>query len=168
MRIIDCFFANYVESEIRKVTKDEITNLESMITQIFMFALFWSIGTTTTLDGRIKFNTWIREKMTAAGIEFPEDKMVYDYKWNHETKEWQYWMDTISEYKVDIKTSFNEILVPTVDSIRMKHLTKFLVLNSKHCLTPGPTGTGKSVNIQELMTYELPEEYQTLAITFSA
>jgi dynein heavy chain, axonemal len=77
-------------------------------------------------------------------------------------------MDTIPEYKVDTKTSYNEILVPTVDSIRMKYFTKLLVLNSKHVLTPGPTGTGKSVNIQELMTYELPEEYQTLAMTFSA
>jgi dynein heavy chain len=56
-------------------------------------------------------------------------------------------MDTISEYQVDIKASFNEIVVPTVDSIRMKFFMKTLVLNGKHCLTPGPTGTGKSVNI---------------------
>jgi len=63
MRIMECFFAQYVETEIKKVTKDEINNLESMITQIFMFALIWSIGTTTTLDGRIKFNAWIRNKM---------------------------------------------------------------------------------------------------------
>lgn len=53
-----------------------------------MFALFWSIGCTVTLDGRTKFNAWIREKMTAVGIEFPEDRMVFDYKWNHEVKEW--------------------------------------------------------------------------------
>ena len=56
-------------------------------------------------------------------------------------------METIPEYNVDIKLSFNEIVVPTVDSIRMKFLTKLLILNSKHCLTPGPTGTGKTVNI---------------------
>ena len=85
--------------------------------------------------------------MVEAGIEFPEEKMIYDYKWSVETKEWVYWMETISEYKVDIKVSYNEILVPTVDSIRMKYFTKLLVLNGKHCLTPGPTGTGKSVNI---------------------
>jgi dynein heavy chain len=80
MRIIDCFFANYIETEVKKVPKDEITNLESMITQIFMFALIWSIGTTVNLEGRQKFDKWIREKMASAGIEFPEEKMVYDYK----------------------------------------------------------------------------------------
>lgn len=147
MRILECFFASYVETEIKKISKDEISNLESMITQLFLFAIFWSIGTTTTLEGRMKFNQWIREKMSGLNIEFPEEKMVYDYKFNTETKEWVYWKETISEYNVDIKISYNEILVPTVDSIRMKHLTRFLVLNGKHCLTPGPTGTGKSVNI---------------------
>ena len=45
-----------------------------MITQIFMFSIFWSIGTTTTLEGRIKFDKWIREKMTGAGIDFPEER----------------------------------------------------------------------------------------------
>lgn len=82
------------------------------------------------------------------GIEFPEENLVYDYKFNIETKEWIYWMDTISEYQVDLKLSYNEIAVPTVDSIRMKFFLKILVLNGKHCLNPGPTGTGKSVNIQ--------------------
>lgn len=84
---------------------------------------------------------------------------MFDYKYIVDTKEWQYWRDTVQEYQVDIKSSYNEILVPTVDSIRMKFFTKLLVLNSKHALTPGPTGTGKSVNIAELLTYELPEEY---------
>ena len=160
MRILDCYFVNYVETEIKKIPKDDILNLETMITQLFLFSIIWSIGTTTNLDGRIKFDKWIRERITKdLKIEFPEERLVYDYKFNVETKEWIYWKYTISEYAVDIKLSYNEIVVPTVDSIRMKFLTKFLLLNSKHCLTPGPTGTGKSVNIQELLTYELPEEY---------
>jgi dynein heavy chain len=168
MRILDCYFVNYIESEVKKITKDDISNLETMITQLFVFSFIWSIGTTTTLEGRVKFDKFFREKIQKLGIEFPEDKLVYDYKFNPETKEWEYWMDTISEYQVDIKISYNEIVVPTVDSIRMKFFTKFLLLNGKHCLTPGPTGVGKSVYIQELLTYELPEEYQTLAMTFSA
>lgn len=55
-------------------------------------------------------------------------------------------METINPYTVDIRSSYNEILVPTVDSIRMKFFLKTLILNNKHCLTPGPTGAGKSVN----------------------
>ena len=140
-----------------------------MINQLFFFAFVWSVGVTTTLEGRMKFDKWVREKVLATlGFEFPADKLVFDYKFNVESKEWVNWRETVPEYTVDIKASFNEILVPTVDSIRMKYFTRLLVTNNKHALTPGPTGTGKSVNIAELLTYELPEEYQTLAITFSA
>ena len=140
-----------------------------MLNQLFFFGLVWAVGVTTTLDGRIKFDKWIRDNVLSnLGFEFPAERLVYDYKFNVETKEWQYWRDTVPEYQVDIKSSYNEILVPTVDSIRMKYFVKTLVMNNKHILTPGPTGTGKSVNIAELLTYELPEEFQTLAITFSA
>lgn len=147
MRILDCYFVNYVETEIKKIPKEEVNNLETIIPQLFLFSIIWSIGTTVNLDGRIKFDKWIRERIKDMNIEFPEERLVYDYKFNLDTKEWIYWKDTIQEYAVDIKLSYNEIVVPTVDSIRMKFLTRFLLLNCKHCLTPGPTGTGKSVNI---------------------
>lgn len=50
----------------------------------------------------------------------------------------------------------------------MKFLLKTLITKGKHCLTPGPTGTGKTVNIIELVSQELPENYQSLSMTFSA
>lgn len=31
MRILETYFANYIETEIKKISKDEIQNLESMI-----------------------------------------------------------------------------------------------------------------------------------------
>ncbi len=110
----------------------------------------------------------MRAYIPKLGIEFPEEKMVYDYLWDTKKKEWVYWIDTVKKYEVDIKLNYSDIVVPTVDSICMKFLKRLLLTNNKHCLTPGPTGTGKSVNIYELLTYELPEEYQTLAMTFSA
>ncbi len=53
---------------------------------------------------------------------------------------------------MDNKLTYGEIVVPTFDSIRMKYLKKMLVMNRKHVLSPGPTGTGKTVNINELLT----------------
>lgn len=131
-----------------------------MINQLFFFAFVWSVGVTTTLDGRIKFDKWVRETLLAPlGFTFPQEKLAYDYWFDVEKKDWINWTDTVPAYNFDIKMSYNEILVPTVDSIRMKYFTKLLVTNGKHALTPGPTGTGKSVNIAELLTFELPEEY---------
>lgn len=65
MRIIDCYFGTFVESEIKKITKEEIANLDSMINQLFFFAYVWAVGVTTTLEGRIKFDKWVRENVLA-------------------------------------------------------------------------------------------------------
>lgn len=106
--------------------------------------------------------------MKKHGVTFPDEKLVYDYYFDRNTKAWISWFDTVPEYNVDIALSFNEILVPTQDSIRMKYLVRQLLTSGNHVLTPGPTGTGKSVNTTEMLTFDMPEEYLTLTRTFSA
>jgi dynein heavy chain len=139
-----------------------------MLPQLFTYACVWSLGTTTNLAGRVKFDVWLRERLLGAGVEFPEAKLVYDYQFDVDTRQWVSWFDTIKPYEVDVRQSFNEIVVPTLDSIRMKYLARLMLTAGKHVLLPGPTGTGKSVNTQEMLTFELPAEYQTLVMTFSA
>lgn len=92
-----------------------------------MFCFIWAVGSTTTAAGREKFDEWIRERLSRHSVEFPEDNKVYDYHWNVDTKEWESWLDTIPTYEVDIRATFSDIVVPTMDSIRMKYLTKKLI-----------------------------------------
>ena len=79
MRILDCYFANYVETEIKRVTKDDIASLETVLPQLFFFSLTWSVGTTGNPEGRLKFDNALRGKMKELGVEFPEERTVYDY-----------------------------------------------------------------------------------------
>ena len=120
----------------------------------------WSIGCTTNLDGREKFDRKVKELMGRDHkFSFPPDGLVHDYQFDKTKKEWVLWTDTLPVYNVDNKLSYGEIVVPTFDSIRMKYIKKILLMNKKHVLSPGPTGTGKTVNINELLTQDLPEEY---------
>lgn len=132
-----------------------------------MFALAWSIGATTTAEGRVKFNNKLKG-MIPDKLGLPSEGTVYDYMWNETKKEWVKWTETVQEYIVDTKLSYSEIVVPTFDSIRMQYVTGILLKNKKHVLCPGPTGTGKTVNIQILLSQQMPEDYQQINITFSA
>jgi dynein heavy chain, axonemal len=63
MRLLDCFLAKYYESEIKKIPNDMIEILAAQIKPIFMFCFMWSIGGTTDLIGRKRFDSWLRERM---------------------------------------------------------------------------------------------------------
>jgi dynein heavy chain len=146
MRILDCYFFQYVESDFVKVSADDIEEFEPSIEPLFIFALTWSIGCTTNLDGRDKFSQKLRT-MLSDKVNFPKEGMMYDYMWDKAKKEWIIWTNTVEAFNVDNKLGYTEIVVPTFDSIRMQYVTKLLLLQKKHVLCPGPTGTGKTVNI---------------------
>ena len=55
---------------------------------------------------------------------------------NVEKKEWVYWMDTIPEFKVDTRLNYSDIVVPTVDSIRMKFVARTLLVQRKARFVP--------------------------------
>lgn len=118
MRILDCYFAEYHESELTKITPEMIEEFEPSVEPLFVFALTWSIGATSTLEGREKFSQKLRTIMTDK-VNFPAEGMVYDFMWNKTKREWIIWTDTVPEYSVDSKIGYTEIVVPTFDSIRM-------------------------------------------------
>ena len=63
---------------------------------------------------------------------------------------------------------YHEIIIPTKDSERSTYLTKLLLTNNYHVMLPGPTGTGKSIYSNNLLTSGLDETYQYISIVFSA
>lgn len=53
---------------------------------------------------------------------------------------WVHWMSTIPEFQISPNTPYNEIIVPTLDSVRNTFLLDLLLKNGKHVMCVGPTG----------------------------
>ena len=63
---------------------------------------------------------------------------------------------------------YHEVIVPTAESQRSSYLTKMLLSNNFHVMISGQTGTGKTINANQLLTFNMGENYQYIPITFSA
>jgi dynein heavy chain len=51
-KIINCFFHEYIASELKKVGQEEIDHLHTIVEQVFVFALIWSLCCTVNAEGR--------------------------------------------------------------------------------------------------------------------
>jgi dynein heavy chain len=85
------------------VSPEELDNLESMIEQIFFFALIWSVGATVDEEGREKYNQFLRSTMEnkKSRVEFPKEGQVYDYQWVEKNKAFEAWTERFKDFEVD-------------------------------------------------------------------
>ncbi len=61
MNIISCYLERYRESEVKKVSMEELEFLDKVLEAVFIFALIWSICCTCDYEGRTKFDKFIRD-----------------------------------------------------------------------------------------------------------
>ena len=166
-RILNCFFERYIERELVKVTPEDILKLEESIRNLLVFALVWSVGGSIDYDSRPKFSEEMRKCLAKKGYPLLP-KPFYEYHYNEKTNEFEEWTKLFANFEIPSQQMYHEIIVPTADSYRSIHMTKMLLSNDYHVITPGPTGTGKSINAYNLISAKMGEIYQYIPITFSA
>lgn len=156
--IMDCFFEPFAAKEGRDPpSPDAVKALAAQLPALFMFAAVWSLAATSNTDGRRRLSAFLRSEMEANGFPapLPEGGLVYDYAWvagaGPAGGAWTPWMATIPAYEVPRGADFAEIIVQTKDTVRYKFLAAALLANRKAVLMSGPTGTGKTANITELL-----------------
>ncbi|XP_065655373.1 dynein axonemal heavy chain 7 isoform X2 [Hydra vulgaris] len=190
MNLMDCFIEDVTKEDNFKTINDaEVT---SWLESVFLFSCVWSFGGTVDNNGRTMFDLFFREIMNGApSLEsqrkyaildsvdeprrpylcpFPNQGSVYDYHFIKEGMgKWRLWTDDISEALVIPKDAqFNEIIVPTIDTVRYTYLMQKLINHQKSTLFVGPTGTGKSVYISDFLLRRIDEKYKPTIINFSA
>ncbi|ESP01004.1 hypothetical protein LOTGIDRAFT_225521 [Lottia gigantea] len=177
MRMIDMLMHETVTKEDAADNKHIRTYLMSSI----MFSVPWTIGAMVDVDGRGKFDGYYREllagkfedhpvpKSVKIDIPFPPDNHVYDFFYEFKAKgSWKHWNDLIRGVESKSK-KIRDMLVPTMDTARYTYLMELCINHSRPLLFVGPTGTGKSVYVQEKLMNGLPKDkYLPTFVNFSA
>lgn len=115
----------------------------------FIFSLIWSIGATVEQEDRIKIDGFIRKRTS---FSLPPLNTVYDYYINAEKQEWTLWKSQMNdEWRLLPNTAFQDILVPTVDTVRHGVIVSMLAEKEISVLCFGGTATGKTLQIEHLL-----------------
>uniref|UniRef100_A0A674AYT7 Dynein axonemal heavy chain 12 n=1 Tax=Salmo trutta TaxID=8032 RepID=A0A674AYT7_SALTR len=150
----------------------------------FAFSLVWSVGGSCDTDSRKRFDEYLRDIIlgkadnhpipaSVSKWECPHDEkgLVYDYYYEFKGKgRWVHWTDSIKNINLgDKNTKVQDIIVPTIDTVRYTYLMDLCIEYRVPLLFVGPTGTGKSVYVKEKLMNNLDKDrYLPFFINFSA
>ncbi|ELV10380.1 Dynein heavy chain 1, axonemal [Tupaia chinensis] len=187
LKLLDCFFKPFTPKEgLKNIPPEKLSRVPELIEPWFIFSLVWSVGVTGDSNSRIGFSHWLRTKMIRERVtlHFPDEGLVFDYRLedagisstNDEEEDdeegkqvaWVKWMDSSASFTMVPDTSYCNIIVPTMDTVQMSCLLGMLLSNHKPVLCIGPTGTGKTLTISDKLLKNLPLEYISHFLTFSA
>ncbi|CEG43665.1 axonemal dynein heavy chain [Plasmopara halstedii] len=98
-----------------------------------------------------KSPSYVLKPDRAAMRPFPNEGLVYDYRFDVRRNVWVNWMEAVGAdaFEIPHDSQFTQILVPTIDSERTAWLLDTFVRHRFHVLCTGDTGTGKSVSIKK-------------------
>uniref|UniRef100_A0A8D2DP18 Dynein axonemal heavy chain 1 n=1 Tax=Sciurus vulgaris TaxID=55149 RepID=A0A8D2DP18_SCIVU len=187
LKLLECFFKPFLPKEgLKKIPPEKLSRIPELIEPWFIFSLVWTVGATGDSDSRNSFSHWLRIKMAIEKLTllFPEEGLVYDYRLedagissteddddeDEDSKQvaWVKWIGSSGPFTMAPDTNYCNIIVPTMDTMQMSFLLDKLLTNHKPVLCIGPTGTGKTLTISDKLLKNLPLEYISHFLTFSA
>lgn len=159
IKLLDCFFKPYQKAP----NESQIAELLKILPQIVTFVTIWSIGANLSIKNRTQFSNKIRQ----VSLSSPEGN-VFEYNFDCQTKKWVLWEKEFEHFKIPENLFYHEIVIPTKDFARGMNLTKLLLLNGHHVMTPGPVGCGKTTNATKILSEYLDKNYTSISMTLSA
>ena len=196
LTLLMCLMKLSFEGEDKKMPSDR--DLPRFLENLAILSIVWSVGAQTDTAGRMKFDDLYRQLLagtlkesaptewelflaktpdyTGGALEdrkaidqIPNSGLVYDYKLDPDKAKWQPWLKAKSGSVPEGITTFTDITIDTIDTVRNAFLLRLLLENKKHVLINGETGTGKSVSTKKLLERALPSDrYMPIFISFSA
>ncbi|CAG9821168.1 unnamed protein product [Phaedon cochleariae] len=166
-------------------TKDEVPDPEEeidtdLLTAIFVTCIYSSVGAGLVDASRAEFDDYMKTQISLLPADDSIESMCdlrhlptafpyfYDYFLDLKEKKWVAWKWLVPEYVHDKSKRFSEILVPTVDTVRVTYLLNLMNEIKRPIVLIGETGTSKTAIIQDFLRNLDKEVYILLNINFSS
>ncbi|KAJ8934456.1 hypothetical protein NQ314_013331 [Rhamnusium bicolor] len=153
---------------------------EDLLNALFVTAIYNSIGASLVDSSRQDFNEYMKAQISMLiANDTPENKAdlrhipgaypsFYDYYLDIKEKVWVAWQWLVPEYIHDKDKRFAEVLVPTIDTVRVTYLLQLMNQIRRPIVLIGETGTSKTAIIQDFLRNLDQDVYILLNINFSS
>ncbi|KPA79969.1 putative dynein heavy chain [Leptomonas pyrrhocoris] len=169
--LFDCFMGPYTPTRAYEVPQDKLDYLREIYLHLLVFSIVWSFGATGDRASRLRFDKFLRDELRLRNIniDLPVIGNLQDYQFVVEERRWVAWTERLPPFTTQVtQRNFSDIIVPTADVARYKYVNRLLLEHSYHTLCCGPTGTGKTVLMRQLLMQDMPKECTPIFFTFSA
>ncbi|CCW59976.1 unnamed protein product [Phytomonas sp. EM1] len=154
-----------------EVPQEKLDILKDVYLDFLVFSIVWSFGATGDGVSCRRFDKFLRNELRQrdVAIDLPILDCLQNYEFIPEERSWVAWNDRLPPFTTQVtQANISDIIVLTADQARFKYINRLLLKNSYHTLCCGPTGTGKTVLLQQLLMNEMPKEFTPIFFTFSA
>ena len=188
-KVFKCLLDKVFTKEKSPQPKDATRVIENL----YFEAITWSIAAITDTAGRKVFADIFRsflagevaedetykmfliknpgykgDKERTSVDEYPAEGSMFDYFYDAKPKRWAKWQTAVPRYSIEEHADYGSIIVPTTDSWRNMYFVRLLVDNKHPVLCTGETGTGKSVQVKNMMLNTMDESWIPTFLNFSA
>jgi dynein heavy chain len=179
LNIFDCHLSIFNDAWAKGKSEQE---LRPVLEGIFFFSCIWSMGGVCNRVLAKQFSALLYQLISgplssetresfgiATVVEAPRSPYllpvpgpgdVFAFQLTiHNKAEWTKWEDALSSNSSLPRDVFaGNMIVPTLESTRYQYIMTLLLQNDKPFLLIGPSGTGKTVYIQDLLNSKLDKE----------
>ncbi|XP_050294970.1 dynein axonemal heavy chain 10 [Anthonomus grandis grandis] len=176
-----CHMIDAIYPQPEEDTRDPEEPVDTdLINAIFVTSLYNSVGATLIDTCRLEFDEYMKSQISMlATNDTPENKCdlihmpmafptFYDYFLDVKEKVWVAWDWLVPEYIHEKDQRFSQILVPTVDTVRVTYILQLMNKIKRPIVLVGDTGTSKTAIIQDFLRHLDPEVFILLNINFSS
>lgn len=141
--------------------------LKQIFEAMFIYALMWSFGAALTNIEKIKFSNSL--KSNCKNIKFPESKdLCFNFFFDLVDTKFVNWQQEVHPYKYEESELFDNIVVPTTETVKNQFLLDLHVSQCKPILFVGNAGTAKTTFVKDYFKTLDKERFNFASINFNS